>query len=278
MQAEYHLTDAITTDAKPPSEVEWKRQFAGIPYYDQVIGIHVNAETGAVQAFGTRFTSAPPAGTLSPLHLTAPQALRVASEYLGKFPLSDLTYLDVYPSVVLERRPTQKPSARLPFWIDDKPVAHIAWVVRSYYFDNAKCYVEVWVDMQSGQVVGGENQRTRGGRVQAPERLSTLLQQAEQVRLFTRGPRGTWRDVPAATLNAQERSAKFALLKTASEVAAPSKPSIARVKAEVRDPNGKTITMFVSTTGELIGAGQRAKLPHELWRWIVGLSASKLKK
>lgn len=258
----------------PLWRIQWQRHYNGIPYTDQWIAVTLDAESGECRAFGVRFTSPPP-NPIPVMHLSTPQAVSVASDCLSKFSFQDLTLLDVYPMVVLENDFGPKPNFPFPFYTQEKPVAHVAWVVRSYYYDNNECYVEVWVDMATGQIVGGTNERPRGGRTQKPERLSTVLRNAKQVRLFTRGPRGTWRDAPEATLSSLERSDKLALLRTASDIAASPKPSIARVKAEVQNASGQATTFFVSTNGEIIGNGQRAQLPPAFARWANTLATAK---
>lgn len=129
--------------------VRWTRQYAGIPYRKQQVTEILQAETGALQAMTVAFPSPPPASgagsvTQSQAAATSASQLQTASIPTPVFQASQL--MIVQPNT---------------FWMANgsvQPQPNCAGVVawNCVYRDANGMIDEVWVDSNTGSIVGGE--------------------------------------------------------------------------------------------------------------------------
>ncbi len=136
----------------------WNRIYHGIPYdRDQNASVEIQADTGEAIAIGVNFRSAPP--TTSKIILTKEQAAITALAQTNAASMSGVSLFGSSLEVV-------QPNT---FWQDanDRPqsdLARIAWCNVLGYSDSNHSSCQVWVDAETGDVIGG----TAGGILGAP--------------------------------------------------------------------------------------------------------------
>ena len=148
----------------PPTEgehylqVDFPREYQGIDYLDQFALIDIQAETGQVYMFSLHFTaSAPTADTQT---VTAADAVATANARLAAWGLSGASCSAVL-SVVEPNTFYQTGGSDIP----TPGPSHVVWNC-TYSYSDATGYAHealVWVDGQSGSVIGGDDQSVAGG-------------------------------------------------------------------------------------------------------------------
>lgn len=147
-------------------DVVWRRRFHGIPYAEGRVIVMLEAETGTVERLGTAFSSAPP--SRASLLVNRDQAVHIAqatsiSNGLAKPVLENVQVLAVTPNTFWQ--PGGSENIRIP------GTARTVWVCRFATTDGGEGRrYEVWVDTETGAVIGGSSWVRRGGpRKPAPQ-------------------------------------------------------------------------------------------------------------
>ncbi|MDQ2801019.1 MAG: hypothetical protein M3Y13_15410, partial [Armatimonadota bacterium] len=135
--------------------VSWKRMGHGIAYRDEHATVGLNPETGEVSGLSLVFPSPPSTKTVG--SVTRAQADAIAQNLLATEGLQDAV-LDIVETKMVQPN---------TFWqaggsVD--PLPGEAQAVWAYRFQGAGTrFYEVWVDTQTGAIVGGETIGRKGG-------------------------------------------------------------------------------------------------------------------
>lgn len=141
--------------------VTWPRQLGGVPYRHQQVTVMLQAETGAVQALSVSFPAPPPTATT--MTVTSDQATQAAQGQLSTVGVSGATVQSVTAQIVQPNTYWQANGSAAPF---PNSAGQAAW--NAMLTDaNGRIY-EVWVDGNSGAVIGGESYGLAGKRGKAP--------------------------------------------------------------------------------------------------------------
>jgi len=127
--------------------ITWPRQYQGVPYFEDQATVLLQAETGGVISFCLAFRSVPPDSNT--LTITADQADQSASTQLAAAGISGATLLTTNLTAVQPNN----------FWQTGDPTftaltSTVAW--DCYYTIDPLHYYDVWVDEQTGAVIGGD--------------------------------------------------------------------------------------------------------------------------
>ncbi|HZP81366.1 MAG TPA: hypothetical protein VFB21_06995 [Chthonomonadaceae bacterium] len=123
----------------------------GVPYRNQGANVLLQAETGDILALSLTFPSPPPVTDLqiSLLPAYSDKAAYIALAQLASAGISDAVLTSIQPEVVQPNTAWQLGGNLTP----QPGVAKIAWVC---HFGNEKYDHEIWIDAQTGEVIGGE--------------------------------------------------------------------------------------------------------------------------
>lgn len=130
--------------------VIWQRIFDGIPYDHQQLTVSLDAETGEITGLGMTFPSQPPTAAPALLSVLQDKAKSIARNMVASAGLPADALESVKEEVVQPNRmwePGGYPHDKL------SGPAHVVWACRFKVAENK--WREVWVDAQTGQVVGG---------------------------------------------------------------------------------------------------------------------------
>lgn len=155
--------------------VQWARAASGVPYRNDSASLLLQAETGAVEAWNLSFTASPPSGqtTQAVTRVQSQQIAQAAMDSQGNsLGLSGQTFQAAGLAVVQPDTLWQTQGGGTTRPIPGIP-SSIAW---DCVFTNATdpnnpsgmVIAEVWVDSNTGQVVGGDILRMMGRRKPAP--------------------------------------------------------------------------------------------------------------
>ena len=133
--------------------VSWDRTFQGVPYRDQGASVTLDADTGKLIGFGVRFRTAAPESSVA--NITRKEAQNISTKQLISAGLepgdpSNLEWEVIQPN---------------NFWHPDAdnpptpPRVRVAWICQ-YKIDGR--FYEVWVDRETGQVIGGSQVSNAG--------------------------------------------------------------------------------------------------------------------
>jgi len=140
------LTEGNTT-ADATWNVTLGRQYQGIPYRNQSVNIILQAETGDLLGLSLVFPSPPPSN--GPAQVTSTQAGTIAGNLLTNAGLTTAVFQSSKQMIVQPNTFWQAGGNTTP----QTGVARIVWDC-FYTLDGRTC--EVWVDAETGNVIGGE--------------------------------------------------------------------------------------------------------------------------
>ena len=137
--------------------VAWVRTFRGIPYRGKGADVYLNAETGKIisVSFGIPCANPPTASE----DITQEQAQSIAEAQLNAvgLVLSDLPIVTVRKEVI-ETNYFWQTGRSLPYSLN----ARVVW---DFHYGVSLDTIEIWVDAETGDVVGGDREGTLGGGV-----------------------------------------------------------------------------------------------------------------
>ena len=242
--------------------VAFPRVFQGIPYNDQQATVLLQAETGDLIGFGIVFSS--PAPLSASMNMGVEQAASIASNLLG---LSNM------PDVVLDSVQTQivRPNT---YWQPGGAEEHklqgparVARVVRFKAGDETR---EIWIDTETGQVIGGSDSSIMGSSRRAlpaggPLLVGKAMQAAQEVRIYRANSKGTgWQPAPSLVLNAHSQPKFFSQLKAAHSITESKPlPGSAEYKFVVYSKS-RVISNYVDTGGYIGNIKQWVSVPPSI--------------
>ena len=136
--------------------VAWLRTYKGIPYRAEWASVRLEAETGDVISVGVGLRSSDPTAVTENVSQAQAQAIAEAQLSAAGLPLPNLPLMQAKKEIV-------------PFnsyWQSGDEAHHTlqtraAW---NYHFGVPENYFEVWVDTETGDVIGGYHMASLGGR------------------------------------------------------------------------------------------------------------------
>jgi hypothetical protein len=228
--------------------VSWTRQFQNVLYRHQGANMLLDAETGEVKIMCKNFPTPPPSVTV--FKIRRDQATQVAVRKLAEAGVMGVSPVKVQAEIV---RPNT-------FWMPEGNAveeATISWVAWTCRFQIGEQNVEVWVDVETGSVIGGSlwgHRRAVGEKSEsafrnmpkAIDEFRQILKDAEEIkvykRVFEKGKE--WEDEPLVTLSGKSESKMFRLLK--------EKTRFPSEKARLRlVPNSKFVIVSKGKTYEV---------------------------
>ncbi|BDI31714.1 hypothetical protein CCAX7_37650 [Capsulimonas corticalis] len=126
--------------------VSWPRKNQNVPYHYEQATVQLQAETGAIRSLSLNFPSPPPAA-LTP-SVTQSQAVSTANAQLASSGITGLTLQSTQMQWVQSNAFWQTGSST-----PQLGAARMVW--NCYYSSSAGIADEVWVDSQTGSVIGG---------------------------------------------------------------------------------------------------------------------------
>lgn len=182
--------------------VRWSRSIGGITYKDQAATVAVQADTGRITVLCLGYPTAPP--TPSTAMVSQDLAEATAQMQLAAVGWAGKTFLQNKMELKVVRPNT--------FWLNgnERPAvsySRIAWV-RSFGWKGN--LVEVWVDRETGVILGGYwmgptlalgSGGAKWRDLFTPHSLLKELQGAREVGLYRREGKADWSKTPAATLS-----------------------------------------------------------------------------
>jgi len=134
--------------------VAWLRTYQGIPFRREGGGVIMEAETGDVISVGIGYPSIDPVSNLENISLRQGMSIAEAQLTAVGLPLSDLPLLSTEKEIV-------------PFntyWQNGDEIhrtlqTRIVW---NYHFGSPSNTFEIWVDTETGDVIGGYNEASLG--------------------------------------------------------------------------------------------------------------------
>ena len=138
--------------------VRWTRQYAGIPYRKQQVTEILQAETGVLQALTIAFPSSPPTSNATAITQSQAQATAAAQLQMANVPnptFQAANLMVVQPTTFWQVNGTTKPQPNTG--------GVIAW--NCSYLDANGMTDEVWIDANTGNVIGGESYGLAGRRL-----------------------------------------------------------------------------------------------------------------
>lgn len=242
--------------------ITYPRIYQGIAYNDQQATVLLQAETGDVVGFGVKFSS--PAPLTAPVNIGIEKAAGIASNLLG---------LSRMPDVVLDSLQTQvvRPNT---FWQPGGDEEHKlqgpARVARVVRFKSGSDTREIWIDTETGQVIGGAAggtlSRSRAASpAGGPLLIGKALQAAQEVRIYQSvSTKSGWQSAASILLNANSHRKLFNQLKGAHGIVEGRAKSGSReYKFVVYDKN-KVISEYVDTGGYIGSINQWVSVPASI--------------
>jgi hypothetical protein len=142
------------------------RQYQGVPYRNQQVSVMLQAETGAILGLSVAFPSPPPAVGAGPITQNQAEATAEALLTVANIPsltLQSCQQLVVQPNTFWQQNGSVTPQPNV--------AGQVAW--DCLYTDSNGNNDEVWVDTNSGNVIGGESYGlAHGGRAKTGKALS----------------------------------------------------------------------------------------------------------
>ncbi len=158
-------TEQNSQMTNPPTQagdiwtVVWTRQFGSVPYQQEQATVMLQAETGAVRALSLSFPAAPPyAGVGS---VSSAQAAQTAQSLLTSKGLTGLTQQSVSSQIVQPTTYWQQNGNATPV---PNEAGQVAW--NCLYTDSNNTIYEVWVNANSGGIIGGGSYGIRKPKAQ----------------------------------------------------------------------------------------------------------------
>jgi hypothetical protein len=184
--------------------VRWTRLWNGIPYQNGGVNVLLQAETGAVIAVGVAFYSPPTDSVV--VTLPAEDAARTALAQIGG-PVPVGAYPAALVTQVVRPNTFHMPGGSM------KPLpgpSRVAWVGQFQAGDQT---YEVYVDAETGKVIGGQRWGPRGGARSEFPALAKWFQDVKEFRLYRRRKDGSWPPTPLAVISEKSNSAAYEALK-----------------------------------------------------------------
>lgn len=251
--------------------VRWDRMLQGIPYRYQGVNITIQADTGALRGMSVTFPTPP----IKPFefHVNSARAGATAIRFAdGRVP-PEYTPATIQASIL----PVND------FWLHPELERATSGALRPVWVARFRSFAttyDIWVDIETGSVVGG----TRGsiGAVRYPRddgvstyalELARNLSASKEVRIFRRGSHGLWEKRPFAIVD--DRSAHNVLGLMTHVAVQDGKPPkrFADMKALVVGPGGSvTEYAYDSATNVIGGRGTWVSVPSD-FQAIVARSA-----
>lgn len=227
--------------------VSWTRQFQNVPYRYQGANVLLDAETGMVKILCKNFLTPPPPKPL--FKVSREQATQVAVNKLAEAGVQGVSPISVKVEIV-------QPNT---FWMpggDETQSVPISWIAWTCRFQIGEQNVEVWVDSETGGVIGGSLWGHRGAVGEKSEsafrnmpktidEFRQILKDAEEIKVYKRifGKGKEWEDEPLVTLSGKSDAKMFRLLKEKTRF--PSEKALLRLV-----PNSKLVIMSKGKTYE----------------------------
>lgn len=262
-----------TLDRDNTWTVHWDRLSQGIPYGHQGINIIFQADNGALHGMSVTFRTAP----IDPLEfrVTSAQAGETAMRFAaGRVP-PEFTPASIQAAI----QPVSD------FWTTANPdrpnrgVLRPAWVARFTSFETA---YEVWVDIETGSVVGGL--RSRVGAIRYPKddgisfyamELVRDLSFAREVRVYRRDKHGLWEKRPFTTVNDKSSPVVLTSIRGVAAKDSRAPKGFADMKLVVIGTRESTAEYAYNSADKLVGGkGTWVSVPVEFQN-LVAQSASK---
>jgi hypothetical protein len=231
----------------------------GVPYsLPDGARVGINAESGELEGLAVVFRTPPPAPAT--FEVASDTAGRIAIGQIEKAMIADAQPFRLYAEVV-------RPNTRWQPTGSEEPLAvlpRVAWVC--IFCDPEGCPT-VYVDAETGEVIGGERGLRRGRTIVVP--IAKRLQAAREIQFFRRAKNGTWPEKPLGVLSEKSNAPVFAALKKAGEHSAGPPKSFPEYKVVlITDKKQRDELAFVGKTGLLGGGAEWIAAPAELRRWI----------
>jgi hypothetical protein len=184
--------------------VSWHRTWKDIPYKRDSANAILQAETGALIVVGVGFLS--PAADTGSVVVSAEDAARTALAQIGG-PVPVGAYPAALVTQVVRPNTFHMPGGSM------KPLpgpSRVAWVGQFQAGDQT---YEVYVDAETGKVIGGDRWGPRGGAASDFPALAKWFQDVKEFRLYRRRKDGSWPPTPLAVISEKSNSAAYEALK-----------------------------------------------------------------
>lgn len=246
----------------------WRRQFQGIRYRRNIATVVLQAETGTVTDIGAGHWT--PAPITAALDVGRAQADTVTTRFLAHMGIPNVTLNAITTEVIQPNN----------FWsnngmeVDDQPIARVArvyWLARGGSL-NTGDWFEIWIDAQTGVVIGGDETGQNKGRATKPPKplaLREMLSKAQEVRIFHYDPKQGWNNKPAAVLSKRSQAELFAALKALHPTTSAGPMALGSYKFVLK-AKGRTLCelRYLPATGRVGMGSAWGVVPERFKTWM----------
>ncbi len=267
------LQASLEQDHNPPLAAShqwqflWRRTFKNVPYRNQHASVLLQAETGEVIELVLMFPSSPP--EIASVSVRRNDSDATVQTLIKQTGITNAVLQDVQTEVVQPNTFWQPNGSVVP-----QPGA--ARTALAYRLQAADTTYEVWVDAQTGKVIGGEASGLLGrlGKAQQPvaqeptTSLQAALNSAEKVLVYEPKPRGGWVETPLVSLSKQSHPEMFHLLKANHAFDGNGGLGLTFLKMVLIAPGQPPSELSYSPSGFLGRTGEWTSMPGNFIAWM----------
>ena len=241
-------------------EVLWQRVVGGIHYRHQHVAVGLDAQTGELKNLVVMFPS-PPA-TTGTTAISQDQAVETARLRLTSAGLPEMPLQSARLEIV--RTGTASPSPKT-----HKQQRGTARAVWSCLFRGKEHVYDVWVDVETGQVVGGESYS--GGGLSSkviPMPVLTALRHGNSYRMERRNAAGDWMPIPSTLIDMHSHPELFRLLRGKVQWQAVGPGGVPLYQLVISSQGGSVLYTYFPESGLVGGGNDWAMLPAKATSWL----------